>query len=203
MTSPRRYLRADEKRRDWERSNRRGFTLLEILVVLALIAVIMAVALPPVFKALKKPPIIQAMNSLEEGCRRARMLAIMSGKPAELHIQEGSLKVQAVTDIRPSEAGSAGGSSAPTGTPAEAPIEGEVVTAPEVPAFSATLPEDVAFKQLVINRRDMMDDSEARVRFYPNGTCDAFTATLLSTANEERTMTLEISTGRESWVVIR
>ena len=70
-------------------------------------------------------------------------------------------------------------------------------------SFSAHLPESVAFKKLLVNLRDMMEYDEARVRFYPNGTCDALAATLLSEQNEERTITLEITTGRDHLEIVR
>ena len=41
------------------------------------------------------------------------------------------------------------------------------------------------------------------MRFQPNGTCDALFATLFSEAGEERTIALEIITGRARVEVIR
>ena len=48
---------------------------------------------------------------------------------------------------------------------------------------------------LDVNFRECKDDEEARVRFYPNGTCDEFTIILHSAANgESKKITLELVT---------
>lgn len=181
----------------------KGFTLIELLVVVALIGVFATVSLPPMFYALKKSPIRQASSDLAEACQRARMLAIMKGRTAELVIsaEDGLLATQlaneaALLDAAP-ESGEADAVLLPTGEPVPA------TTPLETRPFTARLPESVAFKELLINRRDMMEYAQARVRFHPNGTCDELFAVLLSESNEERVVRLEISTGRETVEVIR
>ena len=170
----------------------RGFTLMELIVVLALMGIIATVSLPPVFNAMRKSPMRQAVSDLEEGCRRARMMAIMHARPAELVInaEEGTLVAQLVPE----------GALSPTGdTPAMTPVDlPDAVPVAAVPPFKARIPGNIGFKQLRINRHDLMDAAEAHVRFFPNGTCDEMIATLLSTENEERTMALEIATGRDT-----
>ena len=52
-------------------------------------------------------------------------------------------------------------------------------------------------------RQGTLELDSARVRFYPNGTCDELSATLLSGQNELRRLTLEISTGRTDVEVLR
>lgn len=174
----------------------RAFSLVEILVVLAILGIVATVGIPAVFHAVQKGPMRQATSDLVEACQNARMTAILLGTPAELVINavEGSLAVRSVEATPlPTE------DSLPTEdlevTPGDEGTSGRRVA--QLPPFRANLPESVAFKQLVVNLQDLMDSTEARVRFYPNGTCDAFTATLLSEHNEERTLTLEITTGRE------
>ncbi|MHB1306213.1 MAG: prepilin-type N-terminal cleavage/methylation domain-containing protein [Limisphaerales bacterium] len=188
----------------------RAFTLMEMLVVVAIIGVIVTVSLPPLYRTLQKTPMVQAMNDLEEACRRARMMAIMTGKTAELVIdaETGGLTVRPTAavptdDSDRRDAGSAPTPNSPSATDDPREARASVPARDQVPPFTAQIHEDVAFKTLLINRRDAMDEAEARVRFQPNGTCDEFIATLLSTRNEERTMSLEICTGRESWAVAR
>jgi len=178
---------------------RGGFTLAELMIVIAIMGVVLAMGVPTVFNAMRKSPIRQASGDLQEACRAARMMAIVQGRPAELVItaQDGALAVRPVADGQDGQGES--------WKQSEAAAAGATETPPAAQAlgFSAHLPESVAFKKLLVNLRDMMDYDEARVRFYPNGTCDALTATLLSEQNEERTVSLEITTGRDHLEVVR
>lgn len=186
---------------------RRGFTLFEIMMVLAILLIIVGVGLPAMITAVRKGPMRQAISDLEEGFLKARMLAILTGQPAEFAIQatSGSLSVRAVTE------GGAGDAEAGSGVPNEATLTewagddtgAERPRTEPLPSFSATLHESIAFRQLTVSLRDMMDEAEAAVRFYPNGTCDAFSALLISETGEERSVILEITTGRPSIEVIR
>jgi prepilin-type N-terminal cleavage/methylation domain-containing protein len=177
----------------------RGFTLAEIMIVIAIMGVILAAGVPTVFNALRRSPIRQAVSDLQDACRAARMMAIVRGRPADLVItaQDGALMVRPAAD-------EPGGPGEPPGPSAPAAAGGaEAPPAEHSPGFSARLPDSVAFKKLLVNLRDVMEYDEARVRFYPNGTCDALVATLLSEQNEERTITLEITTGRDHLEVVR
>lgn len=165
-----------------------GFTMAEIMIVIAIMGVILAVGVPTVFNAVRKSPMRQAVSDLQEACRAARMMAIVQDRPAELLItaQDGALVVRPAAGLAgPAEPG------------------GQSEPAAGVPGFTAHLPDSVAFKKLLVNLQDMMEYDEARVRFYPNGTCDAMVATLFSEQNEERTITLEITTGRDILEVVR
>jgi prepilin-type N-terminal cleavage/methylation domain-containing protein len=179
-----------------------GFTLFEVLVVLAILSIVATIGVPSVLQSAKKSPMRQAISDLEEACRNARMLAILTGDPTEVVIQagEGALSVS-----RASAVPDASGEDIISGVESREPVEGRTAPAGkvEVEPFRAKFPSSVAFKKLIVNLQDMMDEKEARVRFYPNGTCDALTAQLLSEQNEERTLTLEITTGREIVEVIR
>jgi type II secretory pathway pseudopilin PulG len=165
--------------------------MVEVMLVIAIMGVILMVGIPSVFQAVRKSPMRQAVGDLQEACRTARMMAVLQGVTTELVInaQDGSLSVR---PARETENETREGDAPPEGDPTPTTPPPAVVA-----NFSAHLPDSIAFKKLVVNLRDMMDYDEARVRFYANGTCDALSATLFSDQNEERNLTLEVTTGRE------
>ncbi len=180
------------------RAGAAAFTLVELMMVLAILAIVLGVALPVMVGTVRKAPLRQALNDLDEGFLKARMLAILSGQPAELVIRaaDGTLLVRPVSETAPvePEALQEPGAAVPAPPAGETPSD----TPPreELPRFSARLHESLAFRQLTVNLRDMMDEPEAVIRFQPNGTCDAFTAVLTAETGEERLLQLEITTGR-------
>jgi type II secretory pathway pseudopilin PulG len=168
------------------------------MLVVAIMGVILTIGIPSIFRAVRRSPMRQATSDLQEACQTARMLAILHGAPAEVIIraQDGLVNVRRAPPERDSETGA-------SPEPMQQPSGGQQLMAGETPRFTAHLPDSIAFKKLLVNLRDMMGEDEAQVRFYPNGTCDAFTATLFSEQSEERTITLEVTTGRDHLEIIR
>jgi type II secretory pathway pseudopilin PulG len=181
--------------------------MVEVMLVIAIMAVTLAIGIPAVFQGVRKSPIRQAIGDLQEGCRSARMMAIMQGRTAEMVIraEDGQIVVRPAPEQATESSLGAGGSADPSLTLAatETADAGSRPPASRVPGFSAHLSESVAFKVLKLNQRDQMDFDETRVRFFPNGTCDEFDAVLLADNGEERRITLEITTAREQVQVIR
>ena len=170
--------RCDPRSAIFDPRRAQAFTLIEMLMVVAIIALIAAVGIPAFVKTMQKTPIRQAVSDLTEACSHARARAILHGVPFDLVIGTTQLTVQPV--------GAGVGGEAPAGN------------------FSVSLPESVAFKALWVNRQNCIElETEGRVRFYPNGTCDELVATLLSAENEERTITLEITTGLSNLKIVR
>lgn len=185
----------------------RGFTLFEIMMVLGILLIIVGVGLPAMLTTVRKGPMRQAMSDLEEGFLKARMLAILTGRPAEfvINASNGGLAVRTVSDTLTDGTG-ADPASSPGVELAEGSGGEEGADRPRtepLPSFSSTLHDSIAFRQLTISLRDMMDEEEAAVRFYPNGTSDALFAVLFSETGEERSVALEITTGRPRIETIR
>ncbi len=186
---------------------RQAYTLVEIMLVVVIMGMVLAMGVPSFLHTVHRRPMLEAVHDLQEACRSARLLAIMQGRTTEVLIKagDGSVQVQVAPDPRQVEPDPTGQGdpegSADASSDAAAPDTPAPAGAP--PGFSAKMPDSVTFKTLMINRRDMMDDDHARVHFYPNGTCDSLSATLYSEQNEERTFKLEITTGRDSVVVVR
>jgi len=59
----------------------RGFTLIEIMIVVGIAALVMATAVPFIQNTLRKDPLRQAVSDVTEACSHARARAIFSGTP--------------------------------------------------------------------------------------------------------------------------
>lgn len=180
------------------RSCGRGFTLIEIMIVVGIAALVMAWGGPAVAHAVRKDAFRQAVSDVMEGCSHARARAILQGVSMELVItaESGSLAVQPCRD-REDQRIPDFGVSTPSAVQA---VEGSTVG---LKPFSARLSENVAVELLDVNFRDHMELGEARVRFHPNGTSDDFTIVLRSPSGERRTVTLDVLTGLASSGVIQ
>lgn len=161
---------------------RRGFTLIEIMIVVAILGLVMSFGIPAVVHSLRKEGMRKAVSELVEACSWARAQAILSGEAAELIITpgDGSFHVSTMVSTKSDE------------------------TAASRPApFSGKLPENFVIEMLDVNFTEYKDEEAARVRFYPNGTSDEFTIVLRSPQQEYRKISLEIVTGLPDVEVIR
>jgi prepilin-type N-terminal cleavage/methylation domain-containing protein len=155
-----------------------GFTLIELMIVIGIIAIIVATGVPPFVKAMRREGLRKAVNGVVEGCSHARALAILQGVPTEFVIraEDGQMTVHPLQQVRKSEEGSEGGGARSS----------EGTAASQAAGFKENLPDDIAVKLLYVNFQDQMEYSEAHVRFFPNGTCDEFTVILSCTTGEEQ-----------------
>jgi general secretion pathway protein H len=64
---------------------KRGFTLIEIMVVVAIMGVIMGMSIPSVMMAMRQESVRKAANDLKEACLTVRGRAIMSGQMTTLN----------------------------------------------------------------------------------------------------------------------
>jgi type II secretion system protein H len=137
---------------------RRGFTLIELMIVVAIMAVVLAMGVPSFQQALRKEGFRKTLSDIQDVCQNTRAQAITNGAPADM-----------VFNLRDRTV--AGGGS------------------------RATIEDSTDIRMLDINLTEYKDSESAKVRFFPNGTCDEMTLVLCSRRNEWRKLSLEITTG--------
>ena len=150
------------------RTRRHGaFTLIELMIVIAIMGLIAAMGLPSLLKMMQKDGMRKALSDLQDCCAAARARAIISEAPV------------AVTFHPHDKTFSADGGS---------PGHGATYVT------SSQLPSGVDFTMLDINWQDYSDSDWAKVWFYPNGTSDEMTI-VLHDHTQDRKVTLEFATG--------
>jgi len=66
---------------------KKGFTLIEIMIVIAIMALVLAVGVPSIFRAAERDSLRAVVNGIVEACSMARAQAILSGQTQELIIR--------------------------------------------------------------------------------------------------------------------
>ncbi|HYE32388.1 MAG TPA: GspH/FimT family pseudopilin [Methylomirabilota bacterium] len=170
---------------------RRGFTLIEIMIVVAIMGIFLAVGIPSILRTMKRNNLTTAVQNVIDGCAFAREMAIFRGIPHEFVIHaDRSLTVEQAKNWSAMAGGSPAASSeaapAPSGSPSK-----------EAANYKGTLTDTVFVDALAVNFVDMnqTETDAVRVRFHPNGTSDEFTI-LLNSDEGQRLITLDIVTGK-------
>lgn len=161
-----------------QRLRQRGFTLIELMIVIGIIVIMLGVGVPAFVRSTRQVPLKETVNELMEGLKQARATAILSGVPTDLmiNLESRSISLQRVAGEAVESAETRMGNAAPTG-------------------FQGHVHEEVSVEMLDVNLRDQLEAGGARVRFHPNGTSDEFTIVLRSLENEWRKISLETITG--------
>lgn len=162
----------------------RGFTLVEILIVVAIMAICLGIGIPTIFRTTRKDPLRQAVSDIMEGCKEARSEAILHGAPYDFIIRAdgGGLSVARVPSVARDPAPTSGSDS----------LVGEKHVRPP---FSARLHEDIIVEVIFLNLQDQMEQEETRVRFYPNGLCDELRIILNWSQQRRMMVTVDPMTG--------
>jgi prepilin-type N-terminal cleavage/methylation domain-containing protein len=167
-----------------------AFTLIEIMIVVAIMGIVMTMSVPIVYKVWHKAPMRQAVSDIVEVCSHARARAILQGSMTQVtfHPKENRL-----------ELAGGGGGSRPAGGEGGTPEFHAVPTSGS--GLSAQLSKDIIIETLDINMSgvEFNDAESATVRFYPNGICDEMKMILFD-GRERMGIELEITTGLASVV---
>ncbi len=179
------------------RSARGGFTLIELMVVVAIMAIVMTMSVPVIYKVLHREPLNKAVRDVVEVLSNARARAIMRGRVVEVyfHPRTGLIEIAGAgpSHVRHFQTEGVGLAQA---------------QAPSNSGLSAQLSDKLEIEMLDVNLTEYKDKDLARVRFFPDGTCDEMTLVLhaldAKSENEEWAgISLEITTGLASVVTDR
>ena len=158
---------------------REAFTLIEIMVVVAIIGLMAAMGIPSMLQMLQKDGMRKAVSDVKDVLNTARSQAILQGRTKAVVFHPHDKKLE-VADAAASE------EDGKTESTEAARTQSGALT-------STTLPDNVDIAMLDINLMDFSGSDISRVRFFPNGTCDELTLVLHANDDWEK-ITLEFST---------
>jgi type II secretion system protein H len=159
-------------------SPRRAFTLIEIMIVVAIIGLMAAMGIPSMLQMWQKEGMRKAVSDVKDVLDTARTQAILQGRTKAVVFHPHDKKLE-VSDVAANESDT---------------TEGSVAAQTQAGALTAAvLPDNVDIAMLDINLMDFSGADAARVRFFPNGTCDELTLVLHANDAWEK-ITLEFST---------
>lgn len=172
-----------------------AFTLIELMVVIGIMAILVTTGVPLVYNVTHKEPMRKTLSEIQEVCMNARAQAILKGAPVDLiiHPQQRRLDVGAAAQAESQDPAASvdPGFQVPSERPAP---QGPPATLPNGSGRTALIHPAVTIEMIDVNLREYKNAEIARVRFFPNGTCDEMTI-ILQHGAEWKKIWLEVTTG--------
>ena len=159
---------------------KRAFTLVEIMVVVAVMGLLIGISIPAFRNITKKAPLEQGVSDVESLCRQARAEAIVRQQAMEVLFNEAEEIVALTTAARV--------------IIAPDPFTGLMTKTTE----ETQLIDQVALEvdlQIIEPEPDEFTVDEIRIRFYPNGTSETLELRVVGDGEAYR-LTLDPVTGR-------
>jgi prepilin-type N-terminal cleavage/methylation domain-containing protein len=166
---------------------KRAFTLVEIMVVVAVMGLLLGISIPAFRKIMNKAPLEQGISDVESLCRQARAEAIVGQQAMDVVFNE-SEEIVALT-------------AAARVINAPDPFTGLMIKTTEETQLidRVFLPVDLVDLQIIEPKADKFTLDEIRIRFYPNGTSETL-ALRVAGDDEAYLLTLDPVTGRTTVV---
>ncbi|TSA41123.1 MAG: prepilin-type N-terminal cleavage/methylation domain-containing protein [Verrucomicrobiales bacterium] len=165
---------------------KQAFTLIEIMIVVAIMGMIVAMSVPSIYQITKKEGMRRAISDLKDVCSNARAQAIFSGKPVSVRFYPSERRFEVSSGDAPAPIDPLTGETKASPSPGPAPGTG----------LSGIIPEDITLEMLDVNMFERKDSERAvEVRFSEMGTSDEMTIILRDAENKYRRLTLEPTTG--------
>jgi prepilin-type N-terminal cleavage/methylation domain-containing protein len=173
---------------------RAAFTLIEIMVVCAIIGIIMTISIPSISRQLHPESMQKAVTDIIEACEEARGQAVLTRTQMKLVIRPAEKQFQ-VTQAH-------GGGSSRQRLASEnlAGEEWRMDDRPPVSGNAASklsnfkLADRIMIEGIGLHKLNYTEDEVVEVNFYENGTCDEFHIVLASSEGEARMIALEVAT---------
>jgi prepilin-type N-terminal cleavage/methylation domain-containing protein len=171
-----------------------AFTLIEIMVVMAIMGIVMTIAIPTIYQQLHPDSMRKAVLDVLDVCSEARAQAILQGRPVDVVFTPDGFSVQAGSGPTP-QAALSGATWPPPESSAPAATSANWARSS---ASNRKFSDKIAVEALEINFENMLDSElyAARVQFQPNGISDEFKIQLYRPdTGDRKRITLELATG--------